>query len=145
MHAVEQLPAVSVVVLDPALLPVEPGGVHQVDVGADLLENVHGPVVRVGPGRAASLPAGRFPGPLSRTGRACSHASGSPRAHAVWLCNTLVVCSRPRRSDVRAPIAIPDDPDRRRIEQHHLAVRRTPPWQVVPAEPRPTGTGMLVA
>ena len=47
-HAVEQLLAVPVVVLHPAVAPLEPGGVHQSDLGAEALQDVDGPVPAIG-------------------------------------------------------------------------------------------------
>jgi hypothetical protein len=110
--------------------------------GALRLEQVSRPIVSVGPRRGIDLSIARFLGPHSRTGRASSPASGSPRAHACGLCGVPIV-PRPRRWDVHAPIAIPGERDRGRVEQGHPIVGRAPPWQVAPSEPAPSRLKLL--
>jgi hypothetical protein len=46
-HAVEQLATIEVVVLHPSALPIEALGVHQMDIGAQFVEDVDGPVPAV--------------------------------------------------------------------------------------------------
>src|SRR5215207_531330 len=58
---------------------------------ADLVDRVQAEV-RSTRGAVSRLSAGPFPRAASRTGRACCHASGSPRA-AVGYRTARVVCS----------------------------------------------------
>ena len=77
---VDQVLCVSKVVFHPTVPPGVAERMSQVDPAAEVLQYVDGPVVSVGPGRSATFRLVRLPGPHSRTGRASSPASGSPRA-----------------------------------------------------------------
>ena len=87
----------------------------------------------------------RFPGPALRTGRARSHASGSPRDHALFSCDDGFVGSGPRRRDARSPVAVSGGPEGFRFEQDHAAVRGAAPQGVAGSELLPVGPGVFAA
>ena len=87
---VDEVGRVAFVVLQTPVAPVVPQRMGQVHGRAALFEHVGCPVVSVGPERGATFRMVRLSGPHSRTGRASSPASGSPRAHANRLCGPVV-------------------------------------------------------
>ena len=88
-------------------------------------------------GRVDVLANVTFPRPARRTGRACLHASGSPRVHVSELPCRAWCLACPGCGDVGCPVSVAADRHRLGLEQRHLVLGRPPPGEVAAQEDGP--------